>query len=288
MQRILTYLVKAISYLPFSVLYTISTFLYFVVYRLLGYRKEVVERNLTLSFPEKSKEEINQIMDRFYRNLCDVLVESIKMISMSENELRTHATSPEHCLLDRLNAEGRTCFYFAGHLGNWEWSPNVAGLASQVKLWGVYTKITNKAFNKLITKYRSRFGCEMILMEHIARRVLTDKDVKNICFIADQTPSNPEANIWVDFMNQQTLAFSASAKLAKKINAVIIYASIIRKSRGYYEYKFEVLFENPQLYSEQEIMQAFFSRLEKDIRKHPVLWLWSHKRWKHKPKETLH
>lgn len=282
MLRLSTYLLKYLSYLPFGVLYALSTFLYFVVYKIFGYRKKVVSQNLSNSFPEKSEREIEVITSKFYRNLCDVTMESIKMISMPKEELLKRTTSDEHRILDELNAAGRTCFYFAGHFGNWEWSPNVAGLASKVKLWGVYTKIEDPWYDKLVKDYRSRFGCEMILMEHIARKVLTDKEVKNICFVADQTPSNPDANLWVDFLHQQTLAFSASAKLAKKIDAAIIYASIIRVKRGFYDYHFEILVEHPKQHTEQEIMQLFFDRLEKDIRLYPDQWLWSHKRWKHK------
>ena len=282
MSYIATFFLKLLSYLPFRALYGISNFLYLVLYKIFGYRIKVVRENLKNSFPGKSEDEIKRIMDQFYKNLCDVIVESIKMISISREELARRTPSAEHIILDELNAKGRTCFYFAGHLGNWEWSPNVAGLASKVTLWGVYTTVQNKAFNEMIKDYRSRFGCEMIPMEQIARRVLTDKETKNICFIADQTPANPEANIWVNFLNRQTLAFSASAKLARKINAAIIYASIIRTKRGHYDYRFEILFENPKFATEQEIMQSFFDRLEKDINQYPDMWLWSHKRWKHR------
>jgi KDO2-lipid IV(A) lauroyltransferase len=282
MSYIGTFFLKLLSYLPFWALYGISDILYLMVYKVFGYRKKVVYENLKNSFPEKNEEEIKKIMDRFYENLCDIIVESIKMITISREELSRRNPHAQHKILDDLNAQGRTCFYFAGHLGNWEWSPDVAGIASKVPLWGVYTKIENKAMDEMVKFYRSRFGCEMIPMENIARRVLTDKTTKNICFIADQTPSNPEANIWVKFLNQETLAFSASAKLARKIDAAIIYASIIRMKRGYYDYRFEVLVENPKLLTEQEIMQTFFNRLEKDIRQYPDMWLWSHRRWKHK------
>lgn len=272
--------------MPFWALYILSDILYWVIYKILGYRKQVVYTNLKNSFPEKTDTEIKILANKFYRNLCDVVVESVKMISMSKAQILERNQFPQHKVVDDLNAQGRTCFYFAGHLGNWEWSPCVAGIASQVTLWGVYSTLKDKAFDGMTKAYRSRFGCEMIPMEQIARRVLLDKQTKNICFIADQTPANPDANIWVDFMHQQTLAFSASAKLARKINAAIIYASIIRVKRGHYEYLFDILVENPKEMDEQTIMQTFFTRLEQDIHEKPDMWLWSHKRWKHK-RETI-
>lgn len=282
MYRALTFFLKLLSYLPFAVLYTLSDLLYIIIYKGFGYRKKVVLENLRNSFPQKNASEISTICDAFYRNLCDIIVESIKMISISKEELNKRNDCSAHRVLDELNAKGKTCFYFGAHLCNWEWSPGVAALATQVPLWGVYKTVTHKAFDDLLTKYRGRFGCEMIPMEQIARRVLTNKETKNVCFVADQTPSNIDANLWVKFLNQETLAFSASAKLAKKINAAIIYGSIVKLKRGYYKYHFEVLFENPKEVDEQEIMQTFFTRLEKDIIAHPSSWLWSHKRWKRK------
>ncbi len=281
MTYLFTFFLKLLSYLPLWALYGISDFLYLVLYKIFGYRKKVVDENLRNSFPEKTEKEIKQIRNRFYKNLCDIIVEAIKMISMDKEELERRNPHHEHQVLDELNAKGRTCFYFAGHTGNWEWSPCVAGIASKVPLWGVYTTVENKAIDEMIKTYRSRFGCEMIPMEQIARRLLTNRETKNVCFIADQTPANPEANTWVKFLNQETLAFSASAKLAKKLNAAIIYSSFIRTSRGHYNYHFEVLIDDPRMLDEQQIMQLFFDRLEKDIRQYPDMWLWSHKRWKH-------
>lgn len=281
MESIGIFFLRALSRLPFGFLYAISNLLFFLIYSVFGYRKKVVMENLRHSFPEKTEPELRQIMKKFYRNLCDIIVESLKMISMSREEVIKRNEYSEHTVVDALNANGKSCFYFAGHVGNWEWSPNVAGIASQVKLWGVYKPLSSKGMDELTKFYRSRFGCEMIAMDQIARRIITDKEIKNICFIADQTPANPESNIWVDFLNRKTLFFSASAKLAIKTKTPIVYGSLDRVKRGYYKYHFEILVEDPSKMNEQDIMQLFASRLEKDIRRQPENWLWSHRRWKH-------
>ena len=62
-----------------GVLYGISDFLFFIIYQATGYRKSVVRKNLTNSFPEKSNGEISKIEKAFFRHLCDVIVESIKL-----------------------------------------------------------------------------------------------------------------------------------------------------------------------------------------------------------------
>src|SRR5436190_23005486 len=132
MLYITTLFLRLFSHLPFRVLYAISDFLYLVVYKGFRYRKNVVLENLRNSFPQKSPQELNKICSSFYRNICDIMVESVKMISISKEELMRRNDCSTHIVLDDLNAKGKTCFYFAGHVGNWEWSPAVVALASKV------------------------------------------------------------------------------------------------------------------------------------------------------------
>jgi KDO2-lipid IV(A) lauroyltransferase len=272
---------KILSRMPMRSLYGLSDFIFFLVYRVFKYRQSVVKDNLRQSFPEKKEDELQMIEKKFYHNLCDILVESIKMISISESELRERNNLEEHKIIDALNAKGRSCFYFMGHTGNWELSTGAGALASKVPIWGVYKKVRSREFDKLTNDYRSRFGCRMIVMEQVARETLSDTRVKNVCFIADQTPSNPKTNAWVQFLNRNTLFFTASARLAMRTGSAIVYCYIERVKRGYYKYHFETLFENASLSDEQTIIQTFASRLEQDIRRQPDNWLWSHRRWKH-------
>jgi KDO2-lipid IV(A) lauroyltransferase len=271
---------KWLSKLPMKTLYRLSDILFVLVYKIFGYRRSVVQENLKSSFPEKSKEELNEIEKKFYRNFCDIVMESIKMISISEKELKERNDLAEHSLIDSLNAKGKTCFYFMGHTGNWEWSTGAGAMASLVPLWGVYKKVSNPKFDKLINAYRTKFGCRMLPMESIARETLSDKRVKNICFIADQIPANTKSNLRVNFLNHSTLFFAASARLAIRTESAIVYCYIERERRGYYRYHFETLFENASLYDEETIIKAFAERLEKDIQQNPDNWLWSHRRWK--------
>lgn len=269
-----------ISRLPFGALYLISDFLRLLLYRVFGYRRAVVMDNLTKSFPEKSLKELRLIERRFYRNLCDIVVETIKSASISKDEFMKRNVTTSHKVVDDLNAKGKTVFYFAGHCGNWELSPNAAALASKVPLAGAYKKLSNPFFDEYMRKLRSRFGCNMIEMAQTPRFVITQKAPFNFCFIADQTPVTVEANAWIPFLNRETLFFIASSKLAKKINASIVYGTMHRKKRGFYEYEFELLVEDASEYSENEILSKYVKRLEHDIQASPDNWLWSHRRWK--------
>lgn len=269
-----------ISRLPFRALYLLSNFLRFLLYHVFGYRRAVVMDNLKKSFPEKSMKELKLIERKFYRNLCDIVVETIKSASISKADFMKRNVTNSHKVVDDLNARGKTVFYFAGHCGNWELSPNAAALASKVPLAGAYKKLTNPYFDEYMRNLRSRFGCNMIEMAQTPRFVITQKAPFNFCFIADQTPVTVDANAWVPFLNRETLFFIASSKLAIKINASIVYGTMQRKKRGFYEYHFEVLVENASEYSENEILSMYVKRLEQDIQACPDNWLWSHRRWK--------
>ena len=77
-----------VSILPFRILYAFSDLIYLFIYRIFGYRKKVVQDNLKLVFPEKSSKEISTITKKFYHHLCDMIVEAMKSMTISEAEMK--------------------------------------------------------------------------------------------------------------------------------------------------------------------------------------------------------
>ena len=110
-------------------------------------------------------------------------------------------------------------------------------------------------------------------------------EITATAFIADQTPP-PETAYWTTFLNQDTPLFTGAEKIAKKLNFPIVFINIVRIKRGYYEIFPELLFDNPKETKENEISETFIKRLEKEIIERPEIWLWSHRRWKHKRKQN--
>lgn len=93
--KILLYpLLYLISLLPFPLLYLKSSFFYVLVYYVIGYRRKVVKTNLQRSFPEKNEKEIALITRRFYLHFCDVIFETIKLLSISKK------TFKKRCAMD--------------------------------------------------------------------------------------------------------------------------------------------------------------------------------------------
>lgn len=274
-----------ISYSPSWILYGISDFLYFIIYVVFKYRQKVVRKNLVNSFPEKSKKEIEKIEKNYFKYLCDIILESIKTITMSEAYVHKHLKFHNKELVDEFYKKNKSIIAVMGHFGNWELAGPCFSLNCKHQLNVIYKPLSNTYFEQLFSKTRTKFTTKIIPMKMSLRTMVANK--KNIdatAVIADQTPGNLKEGFWIDFLNQETIVFTGPEKLAKMFDYPVVYMHIDRVKRGYYEITPTVLFENPKETEEGEITIGFNKKLEEEIQKKPETWLWSHKRWKHKKK----
>ncbi|MDB5272628.1 MAG: lipid biosynthesis acyltransferase [Chitinophagaceae bacterium] len=273
-----------ISILPFPVLYLLSDFLYVLFYYVIGYRKKVVLENLTRSFPEKNPEEIKVLCKKFYHYFCDLILESLKTLTISRAQVKKHVIFSEHAVgvFKKYYDNKQSIVLVMGHMGNWELAgAGFSQLSSFHDLYILYHPLSNKKFDNLVYHMRTRLGNKLYAMNEALRGMLRDRDkITATAFIADQTPS-PEGAYWTTFLHQDTPVFKGTEKLATKLNYPVVYASVMRKKRGIYSVELEVLTENPKACSENEISELHTRRLEKDIRLQPEIWLWTHRRWKH-------
>lgn len=280
-------LLYLISLLPFPIMYLVSDFLYLVLYKIVGYRKQVVFENLKNSFPDKSQDELKLIEKKFYRFLCDLFLETIKVLTISKNQMIAHCTLTDNTkkIFNDLNEQKRSCVVVLGHYANWEWACNGYSCVIPMQLYGLYHPLSNKGFDGLMYKLRTRFGTKLYAMNDVLREMIKNKNEINATgFIADQTPP-PEGAYWMKFLNQDTPVFVGTEKIAKKFNYPVVFISIKRVKRGYYVLDGEVLSLDPKNTADGEITELHTKRLEKDIIANPELWLWSHRRWKHKRKK---
>lgn len=280
---------KAFSRLPWSVLYGISTFMYWIVFRGIGYRKEVVLTNLRNSFPDKSNTEIKDISNDFFRYLADLFMESVKAITMSNDDWARGFKTTNVNVPDAFYDQGKSIVTVLGHYGNWEYLVTAYARDTKHTVLGVYKPLSNPAFEKLLAQYRTRFGMVLVPLfdAYDIIKEYMDRDEKvAIMLIGDQTPA-ANRGYWMDFLNQDTPVFRGAEKLAKQYNLPVVFASLDQTARGQYAMSFETIFENPKDTEEGQITEVYTKKLEKQIITKPHLWLWSHKRWKHKrPADT--
>ena len=273
-----------LSILPFPVIYLFSDFVCFLIFSVFGYRKKVVLENLHKSFPEKSEQEINTICRKFYHHLCDLMIETFKMLTISKEGIIKHCkfTPEAFALFAKYAEEGKSIIMVMGHVGNWEWAGHPFSLLCRQKLYVIYHPLSNRQYDKMMFNMRSRFGTKMMPMKIAFKEMLAHRnELTATVFISDQTPM-PENAYWTTFLNQETAIFKGTEIIAKKLNLPIVYTSVQKVKRGYYEMHAEILIENPKNTVDGEISEMHTRRLEKDILARPENWLWSHRRWKHK------
>lgn len=271
-----------ISILPFWWLYRLSDLLFFVVYRVLGYRKKVVFDNLKNSFPKKSDAELLGIQHKFYHFFFDVVVETLKTLTISPRRLKKAVSFDDTSLFKKYHDKGQSIIIVMGHYGNWELGGARFALEPFHKLYVVYHPLSNKYFDQLVYKMRTRLGNGLYSMKGTLRGMVGHrKEVTATAFIADQTPS-PKGAYWMDFLNQDTPVFQGTGRIANKLKYPVVYASVKREKRGHYKVFLEELCANPKDLEPEEIVGRFTQRLEQDIIEMPEIWLWTHRRWKHK------
>ena len=273
-----------LSLLPMRVLYVISGGLYLLLYRIVGYRRKVVKKNLTGSFPEKSEEKLRKIEQGFYHFFCDYLVETVKLMTISQEEMKRRIKFRGAELIDEIIGSGQSVTLYVGHYCNWEWASSIP-LWINPSTWGgqVYHPLENKVFDKLFLTIRERMGAHCIAMQDTLREVMKHKCENQpivMGYISDQKPLWVNIHHWVDFLHHDTPVLTGAERIARKMNHAVLYVDIQRVRRGYYEAEFKCITREPQKLKEFELTDIYFEMLEKSIRRAPEFWLWSHDRWK--------
>ena len=290
MQRLVYILVFPIlwlaSILPMRILYIMSTGMFFLIYHVIGYRKKVVKENLALVFPEKSQEERNQIAKGFFKHLCDIIVETIKVFTISEKEIRKRflITNPE--ILNKYYDNDQSVLLMAGHYGNWEWV-GILNKLIQHQGYAVYKPLANKQLDSLVKKTREHFGATAITNTKIVSVLFRKwkEGEKTLTYIlSDQTPKLGHFKYHDAFLGIDVPMFTGTEELAKRLDFAVHYFKVEKVKRGYYTATFVPLVDNPKEYPDFQITRMFFDALENQIREKPEYYLWSHKRWKHRDK----
>jgi len=273
--------IYVLSALPFPLLYAISDVLFLVLYYIIGYRKKITTTNLRNAFPEKSDAEIQTIIIKYYRHLCDIILETFKLFSMRRSELTKRCRIINYELYFDILSGQRSIIVALGHQGNWEWLGAATATRGDGPLQVIYKPLSNPYFDGLMKKIRSRFGATPIPDKDVLRQMIATKgSLSTTAFISDQTPP-PDHAFWINFLNQDTPVFIGTEKLARRLNYPVLFAAMRKVKRGYYEVEVLRVCDEPAESDPGSITTAHTRLLEEQIIKQPETWLWSHRRWKH-------
>lgn len=262
------------------ILYIFSDAMFIVVYYLTGYRKKVVSDNLKNAFPDKAIAERVQIEKQFFRNMIDSFVETLKLLSASPKFLQRRVTANWE-ILEPFQQNKRSCQLHLGHTFNWEWGHHVLQMNTGFQVLVVYGPLTNKAFERLLLKIRTKFGTAFIPASDMKASISKYSNTQYLLgLVADQSPGKPAQSYWLNFLNQPTGFISGPEKAARNLNLPVLFAAIHKTRRGYYHAELSVATWHPDQLNEGELTSKYVQFLETAIHKQPENWLWSHRRWK--------
>ncbi|MCB0473515.1 MAG: lipid A biosynthesis acyltransferase [Flavobacteriaceae bacterium] len=280
------------SLLPFRILYLIADGLFYLLYYVFGYRKQVVFDNLKLVFREKAEQERTAIAKKFYRHFIDIFgVEMIKSFSISKKEIKRRYKIQNIEVIHQLEAAGKSCILLGAHYANWEW---VLSLNDYIKIngYGIYKKLKNPYLDKKICETRSRFNTTLVPTKEIFS--LVDHNQKNHIqslygFLSDQSPRVQKAYYWDHFLGVKVPVYTGVEVLAKKYDLPIVFFKTKKIKRGFYETTLSLLTDKPGSFKDYDLSSAYLREVEKMVYEAPEYYLWTHKRFKHKdsiPKGT--
>jgi len=274
----------AISMLPFRLLYFLSDCIYVLVYYVIGYRKKTVRENLAIALPHLSEKERRVIERKFFHHMCDLFLEMAKTMTISRKEIERRYKFTNLEVYKELETKEKSIALMCAHYASYEWAVSM-NHHIEFKGVGIYKRISNKYFDKLVKDIRSRFKAHLITTKETIPVIINNYRNKVLSiygFASDQSPKISSTYHWGTFMGIEVPVHTGAEMLAKKYDMNIIFLRTRKVKRGFYEASFELLSEDVKSVPNYQITDKFLTLVEQQIYEAPEFYLWTHKRWKHR------
>lgn len=272
--------VLPLSYLPMPILYLFTDFFYLLLITIVPYRKDVIEGNISRSFPDYSAKQVKQLRNKFYKHFTDILAEGVKNLTISKSELskRFKVKNPE--LMAELYEKKKNVLLVSGHYNNWEWLITSQNFLFKHQAMGIGMPLTSKFWDKKINSRRERFGMQVIHSKNFKEAITKQDRPYAILVLADQSPGDSRKSYWMPFLHQQTAVLFGVEQMANTYDQAVVFFHTRKLKRGQYELELKLLSSNPKTLSYGELTEMHARELEQIIQNTPEYWIWSHKRWK--------
>jgi KDO2-lipid IV(A) lauroyltransferase len=274
-------MIKFFSRLPMQALYALSTFLYLLAFYVVRHRHQVIREQLEKVFPDSSAAERGLIHKQFLKNFCDVMVEVLKSVSMTEAEMRAHVQIVNLDVARQYLDAGQSVMFVTSHLCNWEWLLHGVTLQLGYPVDAAYKPLHDQWAERLMLEIRSRFGARLVpakelLTDFLHRRAI----VRAVAMNADQAPVSTDKRYWTQFLGHDTAFYIGAEQIARATRLPIMYAGMRRIRRGYYEVAFKPLWDGREITEPNTVTERYARACESDVLKTPADWLWSYRRWR--------
>lgn len=272
---------KFLSRLPMGVLYAFSTFLYVLAFYVVRHRRQVIHEQLDKVFPGSSAAERELIHKRFLRNFCDVMVEVLKSVSMTEADMRARVRIVNLDLARRYLDGGQSVMFVTSHLCNWEWLLHGVALQLGFPVDAAYKPLHDQWAERLMLRIRSRFGARLVPAKELLADILRRRGVvRAMAMNADQAPVSTDKRYWTKFLGQDTAFYVGAEQIARATRLPILYAGMRRIRRGHYEVELQPLWDGQEAAAPHALTERYARACEADVLKCPADWLWSYRRWR--------
>jgi KDO2-lipid IV(A) lauroyltransferase len=276
-------ILRIISILPFPIFYLLSDAICILVYNIIGYRKKVVRKNIKLALPHLSVAEQLTVEKKFYSHMCDMFLEMIKTMSISQKEMEKRFAFTNMEVYYDLEKKNKSIALMCAHYASYEWVISM-NYYTNFKGIGIYKRLANPYFDKLVKRIRSKFKAELITTKETIAMIENNyrNNVLSLYgFASDQSPRASAAHHWESFMGHEVPVHTGAEMLAKRFDMNVIFLKVKKVKRGYYEATFELLSDDVKSVPNYEITDKFMKLVEQQIYEAPEFYLWTHKRWKH-------
>ena len=276
-----------LSHMPLGVLYPIGYVVYILMYYVVGYRKKVVKKNLSESFPDMTAKELRLTMKDFYLNFADYIVETVRLGGISEKEIKSRVSYENLELVEGYLKAGRPVVAYFSHCINWEWVTSLGVIVDgeNIECSQVYRPLKSKWMDGYMLRIRQRFNSRCYAKSTVFRELIRRRGEGKVTFtgfMSDQKPSHNDTGYITMLLNHPTAMISGTETVARKLNAAVVYFDMTKLHRGRYHVRIVPITEDVSSLPENEITERYTRLLEENIRRQPSIWLWTHRRWKHK------
>lgn len=276
---------KLFNRIPLPVKRMIAVGMSRLVYHLLHKHKVIAVHNLSRSFPEKSLDEILQIIKESYASFAMIFVEFLDIIYLNRENLhlRVSVTGLEH--YEKACRAGKGVLLITGHFGNWEMGNAALAILSKPPIF--MARILDSPFlEQISTSTRAALGIGNLHKENAMRPTLSLLRKGGVIkLMVDQNVAAQEG-VFVNFFGRLACTTSGVALMALHTGAAVLPIFTTRMPDGRYltEIGPQVATVNTGNRSEDVLTntQNYTRIVEDHVRKYPGQWLWLHQRWKTK------
>ena len=272
-------LMKIGTKLPFKLQVLLGKIMGKLLYHLLKDLKRVALINISRCFPNKDKEQVEDLAKQHFEAIGISVFETANAYFGTDKKIAKLLSIENEQYFTQAQAQGRSIILLAAHF-----MPLMLGsraLLLKHNIANIYRPQNNQLFDQVMHDGFVKHGAVMIKTKDTRTMLKAVKNALPIWYAPDQD-LGVHNSVFAPFFNIQTATVSATARLAKGENTVVV-PYFFRRTEDGYQMSFEPPIENyPD--ADEAISAGITNQiLERQILQAPEQYLWIHKRFKTRP-----